>query len=112
MSRCVVVVTAVHGPSAPFLPEAYASLCAQRLPEGWDWHWVVQEDGEGADVRPCVPSDARVTFRQGRAGGPGVARTIALAHADGAYVKVLDADDRLAPGVLARDLAVLEGDPG
>ncbi|MFG3272382.1 MULTISPECIES: glycosyltransferase family 2 protein [Streptomyces] len=112
VSRRIVVVTAVHGPHARFLPEAYASLCAQRLPEGWEWHWVVQEDGESEDVEPYVPQDTRVTFRQGRAGGPGVARTMALAHADGAYVKVLDADDRLAPGALARDLAALEEDPG
>ncbi|GGY29785.1 glycosyltransferase family 2 protein [Streptomyces djakartensis] len=112
MSRRVVVVTAVHGPSARFLPEAYKSLRAQWLPEGWEWHWMVQEDGEGRSVRPYVPDDERVTFRQGRAGGPGVARTIALAHAEGAYVKVLDADDQLAPGALARDLAALEGDPG
>ncbi|MFJ7181544.1 glycosyltransferase family 2 protein [Streptomyces massasporeus] len=112
VSRRIVVVTAVHGPHARFLPEAYASLCAQRLPEGWEWHWVVQEDGESEDVGPYVPRDARVTFRQGRAGGPGVARTMALAHGDGAYVKVLDADDQLAPGALARDLAVLEGGPG
>ncbi|MCX3287448.1 glycosyltransferase [Streptomyces sp. NEAU-H22] len=112
MSRRIVVVTAVHGPHARFLPEAHASLCAQRLPEGWEWHWVVQEDGESEDVEPYVPQDTRVTFRQGRPGGPGVARTMALAHADGAYVKVLDADDRLAPGALARDLAALEEDPG
>ncbi|MEV3967086.1 glycosyltransferase family 2 protein [Streptomyces sp. NPDC050698] len=112
MSRRIVVVTAVHGPHARFLPEAYASLRAQRLPAGWEWHWVIQEDGESERVRPYVPADHRVTFRQGRAGGPGVARTMALAHGDGAYVKVLDADDRLTPGALARDLAVLEGDPG
>ncbi|MFI6374047.1 glycosyltransferase family 2 protein [Streptomyces sp. NPDC050546] len=110
MSRRIVVVTAVHGPSARFLPEAHRSLCEQRLPEGWEWHWVIQEDGAGRDVALYVPEDARVTFRQGRAGGPGVARTIALAHAEGAYVKVLDADDQLPTGALARDLAVLEGD--
>ncbi len=111
MSRRVTVVTAVHGPSARFLPDAYTSLCAQRLPTGWEWEWIVQEDGTTDEVRPHVPDDARVTFRQGRPGGPGVARTIALAHAEGAYVKVLDADDRLTPGALARDLAVLEADP-
>jgi glycosyltransferase involved in cell wall biosynthesis len=109
--RRIVVVTAVHGPSARFLPEAHASLCAQEVPDGWQWRWVIQEDGRTGDVAPHVPEDARITFRQGRPGGPGVARTIALAHADGAYVKVLDADDRLTPGALARDLAVLEADP-
>ncbi|AKN69145.1 glycosyltransferase [Streptomyces sp. PBH53] len=111
MNRRVTVVTAVHGPSARFLPEAYASLCAQRLPDGWEWKWVVQEDGTSDEVRPHVPDDARVSFRQGRRGGPGVARTIALARAEGPYVKVLDADDRLTPGALARDLAVLEAHP-
>ncbi|MGV9449796.1 glycosyltransferase family 2 protein [Streptomyces sp. NPDC003635] len=112
MRRRIIIVTAVHGPSARFLPDAHASLCAQELPDGWEWHWLVQEDGTTDAVAPYVPDDARVTFRQGRSGGPGVARTIALAHADGPYVKVLDADDRLTPGALARDLAVLEGDPG
>ncbi|WAZ22871.1 glycosyltransferase [Streptomyces cinnabarinus] len=112
MRRRVSIVTAVHGPSARFLPEAHASLCAQELPAGWEWHWVVQEDGTGDAVTPYLPDDDRVTFRQGRPGGPGVARTIALAHADGPYVKVLDADDRLTPGALARDLAVLESGHG
>lgn len=110
-SRRIVVVSAVHAPSARFLGEAYRSLCAQELPEGWEWHWVIQEDGRTDDVRPHVPDDARVTFRQGRPGGPGVARTIAMADADGAYVKVLDADDQLTAGALARDLAALEADP-
>ncbi|MFE5395641.1 glycosyltransferase family 2 protein [Streptomyces sp. NPDC056568] len=114
MSRHVVIVTAVHGPSAPFLAEAHASLRAQELPAGWDWRWVIQEDGRTDDVRPHVPDDPRVVFRQGRPerqGGPGVARTIALSHAVGEYVKILDADDQLTPGSLARDLAALEADP-
>ncbi|MFI6344984.1 glycosyltransferase family 2 protein [Streptomyces sp. NPDC050560] len=107
----IVVVTAVHAPSARFLPDAHKSLRNQELPGGWEWHWVIQEDGTGDAVRPYVPDDARVSFRQGRAGGPGVARTLALAHAEGAYVKVLDADDQLADGVLARDIGVLSSDP-
>jgi glycosyltransferase involved in cell wall biosynthesis len=110
--RVVEVVTAVHAPSARFLGEAYASLRAQELPEGWAWRWVIQEDGATDEARDRVPDDPRVTFRQGRPGGPGVARTLALAHTEGPYVKTLDADDRLAPGALARDLAVLEGDRG
>ncbi|QOV36713.1 glycosyltransferase family 2 protein [Streptomyces ferrugineus] len=111
MSRRVIVVTAVHGPTAAFLPEAHKSLRAQELPPGWEWHWVIQEDGRTDDVRPHVPDDTRVTFHQGRPGGPGVARTFALAHAEGPYVKILDADDQLTSGALARDLAVLEADP-
>lgn len=60
VNRRVVIVTAVHGPSAPFLPEAYASLCAQELPDGWEWRWVIQEDGRTQDVRPHVPDDPLV----------------------------------------------------
>ncbi|MFC8518459.1 glycosyltransferase family 2 protein [Streptomyces sp. NPDC057257] len=111
MTGRIIIVTAVHAPSAGFLGDAYKSLCAQELPAGWEWQWVIQEDGTTDRVRPYVPDDARVSFRQGRAGGPGVARTIALAHTRGAYVKVLDADDQLTEGALARDLAVLEADP-
>ncbi|MCT9092612.1 glycosyltransferase family 2 protein [Streptomyces sp. ASQP_92] len=110
MTRRIIIVTAVHGPSAHFLPEAFKSLCDQELPDGWEWHWLIQQDGTSDDVAPHVPTDDRVSFRQGRRGGPGVARTIALAHADGEYVKVLDADDQLPPGALARDLAALEAD--
>ncbi|SEQ71137.1 Glycosyl transferase family 2 [Streptomyces sp. yr375] len=112
MNRRIVIVTAVHAPAARHLPEAYASLCAQELPPGWEWQWVIREDGTTDEVAPHLPAaDTRVVFRQGRPGGPGVARTLALAHAQGEYVKVLDADDRLAPGALARDLAALEADP-
>ncbi len=109
--RRLVIITAVHEPAAPYLADAYKSLCAQELPDGWEWHWVIQEDGKGDAVAPHIPDDPRVTFKQGRPGGPGVARTMALAHAEGEYVKILDADDQLTPGALARDLAVLEGDP-
>ncbi|MFJ3696547.1 glycosyltransferase family 2 protein [Streptomyces sp. NPDC090052] len=111
MTRRIIIVTAVHAPSARFLRDAYASLCAQELPGGWEWHWLIQEDGTTDEVAPYVPDDQRITFGQGRHGGPGVARTIALARADGEYVKVLDADDQLPPGALARDLAALEADP-
>ncbi len=111
VDRRIDVVTAVHGPSALYLADAYKSLCAQELPDGWGWHWIIQEDGHGDVVRSHVPDDPRVTFHQCRPGGPGVARTMALAYAAGPYVKVLDADDQLTPGALARDLALLEGDP-
>ncbi|MEE2051601.1 glycosyltransferase family A protein [Nocardiopsis tropica] len=108
----VSVVTAVHAPGARFLPEAYRSLAEQRLPGGWDWRWVVQEDGETDEVRPLLPDDPRVSFGQGRPGRAGMARTLALSRAEGEFVKVLDADDQLTPGALARDLAALTGGSG
>jgi len=109
--RRIIIITAVHPPSAPYLQDAYKSLCEQELPEGWDWHWIIQEDGWSDLVTPHVPEGERISFQQGRAGGPGVARTMALARAvEGEFVKVLDADDVLPAGALARDLAALTAD--
>ncbi|AEW95907.1 MULTISPECIES: glycosyltransferase family 2 protein [Streptomycetaceae] len=112
MPNLISVVTAVHAPGARYLPDAYASLCEQELPDGWRWEWVVQEDGETGAVAPYVPDDPRVSFGQGRPGRAGVARTMALSRVRGAYVKVLDADDMLTPGALARDLRALDRNPG
>ncbi|WP_034093523.1 glycosyltransferase [Streptacidiphilus albus] len=110
--RRIIIITAVHPPSAQFLPDAYKSICDQELPEGWEWRWVIQEDGFSDDVAPHVPDDERISFQQGRPGGPGVARTMALARAaDAEIIKVLDADDVLPAGALARDLAALTADP-
>lgn len=107
----ISVITAVHAPAAHYLPDAYKSLCEQRLPAGWDWQWVIQEDGETEAVAPYVPDDSRISFSQGRPGRAGVARTLALSRASGEFVKVLDADDMLTPGALARDLAALADSP-
>jgi hypothetical protein len=35
VTRYISVVTAVHGPSMKFLPEAYESLAGQHMPAGW-----------------------------------------------------------------------------
>jgi glycosyltransferase involved in cell wall biosynthesis len=107
MNETITVLTAVHAPGAQHLPDAYKSLVEQELPNGWDWQWVIQEDGETDAVAPFVPDDERVSFGQGRAGRAAMARTIGLARARGKFVKVLDADDMLTPGTLARDIAAL-----
>jgi len=112
VAHIVSVITPVHGPSAHHLRDAYASLTRQEMPPGWEWEWVLQEDGESTEVRPHVPADPRVSFGQGRQGRAGMARTMALARARGDLVKVLDADDMLTPGALRRDIEVLAGDSG
>ncbi|MFY1635263.1 glycosyltransferase [Solwaraspora sp. WMMB335] len=109
--QTVSVITPVHPASIPYLPEAYESLCAQQMPADWQWRWLVQEDGTTGSVRRALPTDMRVSVGMNRPGGPGVTRTMALSRAAGALVKVLDADDRLTEGVLARDIAVLGADP-
>ncbi|MER6300901.1 glycosyltransferase [Kitasatospora sp. NPDC001539] len=111
MTNLVTVITAVYGPSAEYLADAYKSLLGQDLPDGWDWQWVIQQDGETDDVAPHVPDDARISFGQGRHGRAGMARTMGLSRATGQFVKVLDADDQLPAGTLARDVAVLTSRP-
>ncbi|WP_405018472.1 glycosyltransferase family 2 protein [Kitasatospora sp. NBC_00070] len=112
MTSVVSVITAVHGPSAKFLADAYKSLNEQQLPAGWDWQWVIQQDGETDDVAPYVPDDPRISFGQGRHGRAAMARMMGMSRVVGEYVRVLDADDMLTPGALARDLMVLTGQPG
>ncbi|MFJ6140544.1 glycosyltransferase family 2 protein [Kitasatospora sp. NPDC092286] len=106
------VVTAVYGPSTRYLPDAYASLAAQDLPEGWDWEWLVQEDGDGVGADAHLPTDdPRVRIASARHGGPHVARTVALGRSHGSLIKVLDADDVLLPDTLARDITLLTDRP-
>lgn len=112
MIKILTVITAVDPNRATYLPEAWESLVSQELPDDWQWEWLVQCDGvETAAqdaVRALLPTDERVSFGASRKGGPGIARTMALARANGQFVKTLDADDRLTPGALARDIAALQ----
>lgn len=111
MSRIISVVTPVHSASVPYLPDAYDSLAAQKLPAGWDWQWVVQEDGETGAIAEVLPDDPRISAGAARSGGPGVARTTALTRVDGEVVKNFDADDKLMAGALARDIEILTNGP-
>jgi len=111
VTQLISVITAAHPPTIPFLHEAYDSLGRQALPPGWDWQWVVQEDGQTGQVAAALPDDPRISAGSSRKGGPGVARTMALARATGSLVKVLDADDQLLAGTLARDITVLTEHP-
>ncbi|WP_371129954.1 glycosyltransferase family 2 protein [Streptomyces sp. 2231.1] len=105
-------MTPVHSDGTRFLAEAYASLEAQTLPADWSWEWCVQEDGDGVNSAARLPpNDPRIHIGSSRRGGPHVARTMAFARSTGEYVKNLDSDDRLAPGVLARDISVLISRP-
>jgi glycosyltransferase involved in cell wall biosynthesis len=105
--RTISVITATYRPVAEYLDDAYRSLLAQELPDGWDWEWIVQEDGTTGEAAKMLPHDPRIKPGMGRHGGPGVCRSLALARSVGALVKVLDADDQLTPGTLARDIEAL-----
>ncbi|MFI9640280.1 glycosyltransferase family 2 protein [Micromonospora sp. NPDC051925] len=111
LTQLVSVITPVHAPSIEYLAGAYASLAKQEMPPGWDWQWLVQEDGQTGALADVLPDDPRISLGTGRPGGPGVARTLALSRVDGDLIKVLDADDQLTPGALGRDIAAFDAHP-
>ncbi|MGC4809529.1 glycosyltransferase family 2 protein [Micromonospora sp. DT228] len=111
LTQLVSVITPVHAPSIEHLAGAYESLAKQEMPDGWDWEWLVQEDGQTGALVDALPDDPRISLGTGRPGGPGVARTLALSRVSGQLIKVLDADDQLTPGALARDIAAFDAHP-
>ncbi|MFG1919740.1 glycosyltransferase family 2 protein [Micromonospora sp. NPDC048898] len=111
LTQLVSVITPVHAPSIEHLAGAYESLAKQEMPDGWDWEWLVQEDGQTGALVDALPDDRRISSGTGRPGGPGVARTLALSRVSGQLIKVLDADDQLTPGALARDIAAFDAHP-
>lgn len=105
------VITAVKADKADHLIELYESLTRQVLPPGWDWRWVLQEDGETGEPLAMVPADPRISAGMAPWGGPARARTEALSRADGELVRTVDADDVLPLGALRRDIEVLTAHP-
>ncbi|MFD5565883.1 glycosyltransferase family 2 protein [Kitasatospora griseola] len=112
MTGIISVVTPVYEGGHQFLGEAYQSLLAQELPDGWNWEWIVQEDGQtGVPGRMLPADDSRVSYNTGRRGGAAMARTMALARVTGPMVRALDADDLLPEGALRRGIEALLAHP-
>lgn len=107
----ISVITPVYEPVAEHLLAAYESLAAQKLPDGWSWEWLVQEDGRTGVAASILPKDTRIVFGTGRRGGVAITRNMALAVAKGDLIKNLDQDDILTDGVLSRDIDVLSTEP-
>lgn len=104
----ISLITAVCEGREQYITEAYESLCAQTMPDGWDWQWVVQEDGETGKPLALLPDDdPRISAGQGRAGRAPMARTMALERAEGVLMRTLDADDVLPEGALHQDITML-----
>lgn len=108
--KLISVITPVYNPEPEHLKAAYESLLEQKLPDDWEWEWVLQEDGTTGAVRDLLPDDPRIRFDAGRHNGVAITRNLALARARGSYVKNLDHDDVLTDGVVARDISVLSSD--
>jgi glycosyltransferase involved in cell wall biosynthesis len=103
----VSIVVPAHN-AARFLGAAIASVRAQTFS---DWEIVVVDDGSRDGTWELLQQDAdpRVrSFRREQAGGPAVARNLALEHATGELVAFLDADDLLLPRYLESQLAYYE----
>jgi glycosyltransferase involved in cell wall biosynthesis len=107
MTKVVSIVTPAYKPVPEYLVEAYNSLRTQKLPTGWEWEWVIQQDGHEDNAPSILLSDPRVNIATGRRAGEPTARNLCLARARGELIKVLDADDQLAAGALAREIDVM-----
>lgn len=109
MTSLISVITPIYDPHPDFLTAAYRSLTEQVLPAGWDWEWIVQEDGRTGVAEKILPADdPRLRFQQGRHNGVAITRNLGLSRAAGPLIKNLDQDDVLTPGALARDVAALQ----
>ena len=97
-----------------FLPQCIESVLAQTLP---DWELVITDDGSTDDTEAIVTryarSDARIRYvkNPGRLGmTPNLGRAASLGR--GRYLKMLCADDWLAPRCLAAFHEVMEANAG
>jgi glycosyltransferase involved in cell wall biosynthesis len=111
MPRVSVVIPAHN--AAPFIEQALDSVRAQSY---GDWEVLVVDDGSGDGTWELLEAQAGVRgFRREHAGGPALARNLALANATGELVAFLDADDLLLPRYLESQIECYEaacGRPG
>jgi glycosyltransferase involved in cell wall biosynthesis len=107
----ISIVTPVQSGGQDNLLAAYESLCSQSMPSGWDWEWIVQEDGLTGNPASILPLDDRISTGMGSQGGAAMARTQALSRVNGDLVRALDADDLLPPGALERAITTLTRHP-
>jgi teichuronic acid biosynthesis glycosyltransferase TuaG len=105
MPRMSVIVPAHE--AAASIERTIASVQAQTY---GDWELVVVDDGSNDDTWELLQAAGPGvrSFRRERAGGPALARNLALANATGEFVAFLDADDLLLPRYLESQLAYYE----
>ena len=101
----VSVITPAHNSEA-FLGEALRSVEAQTY---GDWEVVVADDASTDGTAAVAESFGAKLVRAERNLGPAGARNLALEHAGGELVVLLDADDYLLPTFLERQVAAYDG---
>jgi glycosyltransferase involved in cell wall biosynthesis len=108
----VSIITPVFPDADDHLVAAYRSILDQEVPTGWGWEWLVHIDGGPVPDWLTHLHDRRVRISaDGHNQGAAPTRNMLVSRSAGTYLKVLDADDQLTPGVLARDLAVVAAHP-
>lgn len=109
----VSVITPTQARNADHIGALWDSLTDQSLPPGWEWEWLVQEDGPAPGVRDRLPDDPRIRYDAlGVQLGGAATRNVALARAGGDLVAGMDHDDWYEPGGLAALVTPLAEDPG
>ncbi|UKD50846.1 glycosyltransferase family 2 protein (plasmid) [Amycolatopsis sp. FU40] len=108
----ISIVTAVVAGKERYIRQTYDSLADQKMPDGWSWQWLVQEDGlTGLPAAELPDDDPRISTGMGRQGRAAMARTVAMERATGDLIRALDADDLLPPWALAQDIRNLVDHP-
>lgn len=95
---------------AALLRESVASVQAQTLP---DWELLIVDDCSPDDTyetaQELAAQDHRIrAFQTAGNAGPGEARNVALANANGVYAAFLDSDDLWRPEKLERQIAFMK----
>ncbi len=110
MPSVSVIVTCCN--LGEYLDEAIASVRAQTFQ---DLELLVVDDGSTAPTTLQALDrfeQAQVPIVRTANRGLPAAKNTGVARTSGRYICMLDADDRLAPDMLARSVAILEDDPG
>lgn len=102
------IITPTQFHNADHIEAVWDGLVVQDMPDGWEWEWLVQEDGRDPAVRERLPDDPRVCYDAlGVQVGSAATRNHALARAGGDVVAGVDHDDFHLPGALSALLGPL-----
>ena len=98
--------------SAAYVAETVESVLQQTCS---DFELLIVDDGSTDDtlavVRALAEADTRVKGFASPHGGPAVARNVALQHARGQFLALLDSDDVWDPSFLSTQLSLLQKQP-
>src|SRR5215831_13390320 len=98
--------------SAAYVAETVESVLQQTCS---DFELLIVDDGSTDDtlavVRALAEADTRVKGFASPHGGPAIARNVALQHARGQFLALLDSDDVWDPSFLSTQLSLLQKQP-